>query len=261
MTRSFLISLCAALVAIAAAPARADEEPLPPDFQRAIAAQSRLIERNPGSASLHNDLGNLYFLSDHLKAAEEAYEAALKIDPDLVSARYNLGLLLAQTDRRRRAARAFRTVLKAERDHAWAHYELGVVRAARGRRTKAIRSLARALRLDWHLTDPAFNPHIVDNSLASSAILMAYSDLSPAALAPRTYENPERIRRLLVPTAVPEASPEASPSTEPVGQTPAEPLLSGEDETVLPEAEPPAKQPQARPGRRGRKRDGRSPNG
>jgi hypothetical protein len=54
------------------------------------------------------------------------------------------------------------------------------------------------MRLDPRLTDPAFNPHIVENSLASSAILLAYSDLSAAALAPRVYENPDHVTSILL---------------------------------------------------------------
>lgn len=190
-------------------------EPPQMTLRRAIASHQRLIDRNPSNAGLYNDLGNLLILDDRPAEAEEAYENSLRMDPELTSARYNLGLLLLQSDRKRRASRAFHQVLRNEPQHAWAHYQLGVVRASRGRRSSAIKSFARALRLDSDLTDPAVNPHIVDNPLASSAVLVAYADLSPAALAPRSYQNAGRVTRLLVPEI------ESAPAE---GETPAEPL-------------------------------------
>ena len=88
--------------------------------------------------------------------------------------------------------------MKAEPRNAWAHYQTGVLLAQRGKRAAAIKSYARAMRLNPRLTDPAFNSHIVENELASSAVLVAYADLSSAALAPRVYENPGTVTSILL---------------------------------------------------------------
>ena len=189
-----IISILSALIGTGGLQA----EPLPLNLAEAIEAQQRLIDRSPANASLLNDLGNLLLLDGRMPDAAEAYEASIQLDPDLVSARYNFGLLLQQSDRPRRAEREYRRVLKADENHAWAHYQTGVLLARRGKRGAAIHSYARAMRLNPRLTDPAFNPHIVENTLASSAILWAYSDLSSAALAPRVYENPANVTSILL---------------------------------------------------------------
>ena len=191
-----VIAVAAMLAAAAAAATAADVTPL--NLPAAVAAMQRLVERTTGDAGLYNDLGNLLYLAERLREAEDAYEQGLRIDPDSVSLRYNLALLLHQTDRPRRAENEYRKVLKRDPEYAWSHYQLGVLLARRGRRDSAIHSFARAMRLEPRLTDPAFNPHIVENSLASSSILWAYSNLSPAALAPRVYENPAHVTSILL---------------------------------------------------------------
>jgi tetratricopeptide (TPR) repeat protein len=165
----------------------------------AVVNQQNLVEENPDDANLLNDFGNLLLLVDRSADAEEAYLEAIALDPELSSARFNLALLLHQTQRPAKARRELAKVLEIEPEHAWAHYQLGVLNAERGRRSLAIRNYARALRLEPRLTDPAYNPHIVDNNLASSAILKAYADLTSVDLVPRTYEEPRRIAGLFIP--------------------------------------------------------------
>ena len=183
------------IVALLPAGSTAEELTLP----EAIESQRALIETRSGNASLHNDLGNLLLLVGDELEAENAYHQALFLEPELVSAHFNLGLLYQQTYRLKRAQREFDEAIRLQPDHAWSHYQLGVLYALQSRRNAAIKSYARAFRLDSRLTDPAFNPHILDNSLAASATLEAYADVSSADLVPRTYESPRRIAGLLVP--------------------------------------------------------------
>ncbi len=150
-----------------------------------------------------NDLANLLLLAGEMNEAEETYRRAIELAPESISLHYNLGLFLQQTERPEKARREFQQVIALNPEHAWSHYQLGVLLAGGGRRNSAIERYATALRLDPRLTDPAFNPHIVENDLAASATLMAYSHLSPATLAPRIYEEPSRIAGLLLPLPVP----------------------------------------------------------
>ena len=183
------------IVALLPTGSTAEELTLP----EAIETQRALIETGSNDASLHNDLGNLLLLVGDELEAENAYLQALFLEPELVSAHFNLGLLFQQTYRLKKARREFDQAIHLQPDHAWSHYQLGVLNALQGRRNAAINSYARAFRLDPRLTDPAFNPHILDNSLAASATLEAYADVSSADLVPRTYESPRRIAGLLVP--------------------------------------------------------------
>lgn len=193
---TFLIAGLIALIAVVPVSAATNSPPL--HLSDAIAAQRRLVEESPQDANLANDLGNLLYLEGEYQSAEDEYRRSLNLEPDLASAHYNLALLLHHTGRPRKAEQHLQRVVKLDPQHAWGHYQLGIVRAERGRRSSAIKSYARAMRLDSRLTDPAVNPHIVENSLASSAVVFAYSDLSPAALAPRAYQNPNRVTDLLV---------------------------------------------------------------
>jgi len=168
-------------------------------LSEAVAAQRALTEDQPGNATLFNDLGNLLLLLGEEREAEDAYRRALQIDGELLSAHFNLALLLQQTYRPTKARREFKQLLKIDPENAWSHYQIGVLDARRGKRDAAIRSYARALRIEPRLTDPAFNPHILDNTLAASATLKAYADVSSAHLVPRTYESPRRIAGILVP--------------------------------------------------------------
>ena len=194
--KSFRLVIALLSSVLAAEVLRADAIPL--NVPETIAAQQRLIVARPTDAALYNDLGNLLFLDRRVAEAEEAYRQSLDLDPELTSARYNLALLLHQTDRPRRAEREYGTILKNDPEHAWSRYQMGVLLAERGRRSAAIRSYARSMRLEPRLTDPAFNPHIVENELAPSAVLWAFSNLSPASLAPRTYESPADVTTILL---------------------------------------------------------------
>ena len=190
-------------------------------LHEAIELQQDRIDESPDDAGLFNDLGNLLLLVDLSREAEEAYRAASQLDPESTAPRFNLGLLLHQSGRPAKARREFEMLLKIDPDHAWAHYQLGVLSARQGKRATAIRSYARALRLEPRLTDPAYNPHILENPLAASATLTAYADLSSVDLVPRTYEAPRRIAGLLIPML--------SPSPEPIATEVSEPGVPAED--------------------------------
>ncbi|MEY4760848.1 MAG: hypothetical protein RLZZ200_704 [Pseudomonadota bacterium] len=78
-------------------------------------AESRLkeaVQRDPGNADAHVNLGNLF---DDLKRpadAEREYRAAMALDPKGASAPYNLGLLLLVRDRPAEAEVLFRGLLE-----------------------------------------------------------------------------------------------------------------------------------------------------
>jgi tetratricopeptide (TPR) repeat protein len=220
-----------------------------PYLSEALAIQRSLALENPDDPALLNDLANLLLLAGEMNESEDTYRRAIELAPESISVHYNLGLLLQQTERPEKARREFQQVITLNPEHAWSHYQLGVLLAASGRRSSAIEQFATALRLDPRLTDPAFNPHIVENDLAASATLMAYSHLSPATLAPRIYEEPSRIAGLLLPLPVPfdqsrAAKPTveedaASAEEEPVDSAPARDTEAVEDEEK-PAPEPPS---------------------
>ena len=187
----------------------------PPGVAEAIRAQRSLLEATPRSLTLLNDLANLLALAGHAEEAEEVYRHALEVDPESVATHYNLALFHEEAGRRRLARRGFQKALKIAPDHAWSHYQLGYLAAEGGHRSKAIDYYVRAFALEPRLTMPDFNPHILANDLATQALLIAHATDSAAALAPRIYQNPGRVRELLfAPMKAPVAvSPESREAT------------------------------------------------
>jgi tetratricopeptide (TPR) repeat protein len=188
-SRNWLV-LAAALAALAAAPSQLPE---------ALEAQRTQAESNPRDPEVLNDLANLLVLSGELEEAEGVYGRALELDPERASTRYNLALLQQESGRDREAFAEYQRVLESDPGHAWANYQLGILYAARGRRSRAVKHYARALALKPDLLLPEVNPHIIENRFATEALLLARRSESPAAFAPRLYQQPTRVAELLVP--------------------------------------------------------------
>jgi len=212
------ITYCLAL-ALFAAPLMLGAAPQS-SLEQAVAAQRDLVAEQPGSAGALNDLANL------LVETGEAYRRAIEIEPSRPEPPFNLALLLTANDHPRQASRLLKELLKEHPDHAWGHYQLGTLRQARGSRTRALRSYREAFRLDPSLTDPTRNPHVLDNSLATAAMLEAFASIATTSSAQRIYAQPSRIKGLLV-----------QPLTaEPAGQ-PMEEMEEGEEMEEMEEKE------------------------
>jgi tetratricopeptide (TPR) repeat protein len=165
---------------------------------RAVAAQRQLVLDRPADATAHEDLGSLLTLTGDLAGAEEAYRAAIAIDPESASAHFQLGSILERRGDERKALAEYRRAIKLDDAYAWAHYEAGSIWARWGIDSLARKSYARALALDPSLGDPAVNPHILDNKLATTAMILAYRKYQPEVSAPRTFHEPARIAALIL---------------------------------------------------------------
>lgn len=189
----------------------------PPSLERALDAQRKLLQRQP-TAERWNDLGNLLQLGGRSSDAREAYEQALTLDPKLASAHYNLGLLLRQAGEERQALAHFREVVELEPRNAWGWYQLGALHEAHHSESAAVRAYARAFALDPRLSFHDVNPQLIDNKLTTQALLAAQQELPETADAPRAYEDPRHIAKLLLPqapAATASATPEPAPAPTP----------------------------------------------
>ena len=184
------LTLCGSMAAGSTAPAY---------ILDAIAAQKTLSLQNPGDVELLNDLGNLLVMADRFAEAEDAYRRAVGLAPTQTSIRYNLALVLMEQNETKLAVEELKTVLEMDPHHAWAHYQLGTLEARRDNRIRALHHYERAFALDWDLISPIVNPHIVENRLATDAMLRAYMSQSPASIAPRIYHQPDQVAERLVP--------------------------------------------------------------
>ncbi len=203
--RKLLIIPVIVLVAIAAAAVA------PPSIERALAAQTQLVQRQP-TAEAWNDLGNLRQLAGRTDDARQAYENALEIDPKLLSAHYNLGLLLRQAGEERPAMDHFRQVVELMPTDAWGWFQLGSMYEARGSRDAAVRAYARAFVLDPRLSFGDVNPQVIESKLTTQALLLAEHERPQGMEAPRAYEDPRHIAKLLLPQPPPAAVPTATPT-------------------------------------------------
>ena len=148
---------------------------------------------------MHNDLGNLLLLAERVEEAESAYRRAVELAPSDPSVRFNLALLLQQEGRADEAQDELSRLIEIEPDFAWAHYQLGILKAEDRQRRDAIEHYAKAFALDPSLTFERNNPHIIDNELATEALLMAGRfNNSAAAKVPRSYGEGARIRELML---------------------------------------------------------------
>ena len=211
--RLAVAALCAPLLLGAAPTAQ---------LTQAVDAQRALVAEQPGNAGALNDLGNLLVEMRQTEEAEEAYRRAMAIDPGRPEPPYNLSLLLA-TDRPREARRLLKAMLKEHPEHAWGHYHLGTLHQAQGNRGPALASYREAFRLDPSLSDPRQNPHVLDNSMATAAMLEAFSMIASSATSQRLYVEPKHITGLLLPplTSTPEPM-----SEEPQPAAPEEPEMA-----------------------------------
>ena len=184
-----------------------------PDYHAAIEQQKHLVDEQP-TAATWNDLGALLLLVDQQQDARSAFETALELDPDNVIALYNAGVLALDRDPYR-ALRLLNSALKQGGADAWTHYRLGEAFERLARERKAVSHYARAFELRPSLLFVDVNPAIVENQLATKALLRTryVSDQAPE---PR-FADPLRVREFLV--EVPEEQA-AKPSLDSTRTTP-----------------------------------------
>ncbi|HVG10689.1 MAG TPA: tetratricopeptide repeat protein [Thermoanaerobaculia bacterium] len=234
------LSIAAVLVAIVGITAITAFAAVPPNLSKALEAQRRLVTEKPQDAAVHNDLGSLLLLAERTEEAEAAYRRAIELDPDKVSALFNLAQLLQQRKEKREALRLYDRVVELQPNHAWAHYQIGTLHEGWGQESRAVEHYARAFALDPQLAFKEVNPHIVENTLVTQAMLRAYDQSPGPSQAPRYFEDRDRIVNLLVPLPLPEAQQEKQAAEQTEGtdrQGQARPGAAREGQNVLREGD------------------------
>ena len=170
----------------------------PRNLGRAIEAQRALVAERPGDSTVENDLGSLLLLADDVEGAEQAYRRATELDSGNAAAHFNLGLLLQKRDDRRAALKEFRRTIELEPRNAWAHYQTGTIYDHWGLDSAARKAYAKALAIDPALGNPEVNPHLIDNELATSAMLYSYQHYREELQPEKRFEEPARIAGVLI---------------------------------------------------------------
>jgi tetratricopeptide (TPR) repeat protein len=110
----------------------------------AIEAYRRVLERDPGNADAHVNLGRLYHLAGERGRAEAHYRDAVRLAPEDPTPHFNLGVLMEEQGRREEAALAYRQAVSRDPEFADAHCNLGLLLESLGRRQDATRHLMAA---------------------------------------------------------------------------------------------------------------------
>jgi hypothetical protein len=192
-----------------------------------ILEQEKRVEKDPSSADLRNDFGNLLAARRFPKEAREQYEAAMKLDRRHFLAPYNLGLLYEATGQTGRAIGAYEKSVDRNRGFPPARFHLGRLYEKRGWQERAIEQYGRALQIDPGMRDPKRNPLVVDSRLMHRVSLENYPrDLAAASMtANALYADPARMRKVQVPVDralssgdLDPAAPETTGGSTPAGR-------------------------------------------
>jgi cytochrome c-type biogenesis protein CcmH/NrfG len=92
---------------------------------------------DPGDVGVLIDLGNAYFMAQHLAQAEHAYADALELEPDSATAQVGLAMVWHAQGDSKRAETTLQRVLEDHPDDQDAHYSLAIVFFSDGRIDKA----------------------------------------------------------------------------------------------------------------------------
>ena len=116
-------------------------------FRRAteerIAAQLAIAER----PEAHMNLGNVHMEAGDARAAEAAFQLALRLEPRAAAARVNLAELYARTGRTQDAQQLLRDGLEMNADEAVLHHALGLMLVRDNQQDAALAELAAAASL------------------------------------------------------------------------------------------------------------------
>jgi tetratricopeptide (TPR) repeat protein len=116
------------------------------DSRAAIDAYQQSLRLEPRNAGAHLALGNIYISLEQPDKAQAAYEQAVRLDPSATN-RYALGQSYLEAGRYRDAELQFKLVREQEAGKPNGDYGLGLVYARQGRNTDAIAAFERAISL------------------------------------------------------------------------------------------------------------------
>jgi tetratricopeptide (TPR) repeat protein len=105
----------------APAPPRRDE------VASQIQTLKEIVKKDPKNLTAWAELGNLYFDSDQLQEAIEAYSRYLAIKPDNPDVRTDMGIMYRKLGQFDRAIEEFRKAAQSDPKHANSHYNIGIV--------------------------------------------------------------------------------------------------------------------------------------
>lgn len=119
-----------------------------PTADAAVAQLEQKREEDPGDVQVLLDLGDAYFMRQHLRQAEDAYSEALGRDPGNTAALVGLAMVWHAQGDSKRAEKALTAVIDEHPDDQGAHYSLAIVYFSNGDVEDARQEWRTAARID-----------------------------------------------------------------------------------------------------------------
>ena len=189
--------LLAALLALPAAGADAYRASLDKSIPHHAAILNTLarLEKEPGNAQLHNDLGCLVAWDGFWRDALRSFDKASELDPKDTRPWFNAGLVQGLRGEWSAARSKFRKAVKVDPGNWQAWWMLGFAEESLGNESAALDAYGRSLRVDTTLFDPRVNPFAVGSRLKARALLETYERRRVDAALPFTNQiaQPSRI--------------------------------------------------------------------
>lgn len=115
------------------------------------------VEKCPGNARAHNNLGRALFVAGEQEGAIAQFRQAIALQPNHAFAHANLGVVLMARQQWEQATPHFLAALEADARYVTARVNLGYALTELGRKTEAIEQYRQALRDDDNAHDARMN--------------------------------------------------------------------------------------------------------
>ncbi|MDP8214437.1 MAG: tetratricopeptide repeat protein [Candidatus Euphemobacter frigidus] len=126
-------------------------------FYEPLTFYERTLRYNPGSARMHNNLGNNYFNRGRKEDAVRSYRRAISLDPGYPNPYNNLGNVYYQAGDFDRAVPLFQRAIELNPAYAAAYNNLGIIYCRLDRPVKGILMLKRAAAINPLDSDTLYN--------------------------------------------------------------------------------------------------------
>jgi protein O-GlcNAc transferase len=118
------------------------------EFDKSENAYRAAIALDPKLAAAYYDLGLALKMKDQIEAAQVEFQKAIDLDPKMAEAHYSLGIASWQLGDFPAAIKHMKAAIAVRPDYAEAHYMLGITLKQSGELDKAIVELREAIRFD-----------------------------------------------------------------------------------------------------------------
>jgi Flp pilus assembly protein TadD len=113
-----------------------------------VIGYERVIELEPASVALHDDVAGLYLELGQPDRAVAHFAESERLNPASAATHFNLGVALTYAGRTDQAIEEYRRALAIRPDYALAHNNLGTVLLRRGQIDEAMEHVSEAVRID-----------------------------------------------------------------------------------------------------------------